>query len=126
MLDIPVGLENRLTITSSAKDSAESFGNAGVDVVATPALIGFLEQAAGRALKAYMSPDEVTLGTMIDVQHLGAAPVGAAIDCTARVTAIEIFIFSSSFCCSEAMTTHSLCCCARASRGAGSATGESA
>lgn len=89
MLDVPVGLENRLTITSSAKDSAENFGNAGVDVVATPALIGFLEQAAGRALRRFMAPDEVTVGTMVDVQHLGAAPVGATIDCHARVTAVD-------------------------------------
>lgn len=89
MLDVPVGLENRITVTSSRKDSAESFGNIGVDVIATPALIGFLEQAAGRALRAYMAPDEVTVGTMIDVQHLGAAPVGAAIDCFARVTAVD-------------------------------------
>lgn len=89
MLDVPVGLENRLTITSSRKDSAESFGNTGVDVVATPALIGFLEQAAGRALRPYMAPDEVSVGTMIDVQHLGAAPVGVAVDCYARVTAVD-------------------------------------
>lgn len=89
MLEVPVGLENRLTVTSAPKDSAANFGNTGVDVVATPALIGFLEQAAGRALRPFMAPDEVTVGTMVDVQHLGAAPVGATIECHARVTAVD-------------------------------------
>jgi len=89
MLEVPVGLENRLTVTSSSKDSAASFGNTGVEVVATPALIGFLEQAAGGALRPFMAPGEVTVGTMVDVQHLGAAPVGATIECHARVTAVD-------------------------------------
>jgi len=58
-------------------------------VLSTPSLIWFLEHAAINALAPALGPDECSLGTHIDIQHLAPTPQGAAVRCTARVIHTE-------------------------------------
>ena len=76
-------------VATTERDSAEAFGNPGVPVVATPALIGFLETAAHRCLDGAYEPGEGSVGTHVDVRHLAAAPAGATIEASAEVTVID-------------------------------------
>jgi predicted thioesterase len=65
---------------------AAAFGNAGVMVVGTPALIGFLETAAAECIVSMLQPGDVSVGTSINVQHLAAAPAHAQIQALAELT----------------------------------------
>lgn len=76
------------TVTQ-ARHSAVFYGNEGVDVVATPALVGLLEVACHRYLVERTAPGEGSVGTKVDVEHLAAAPTGAEVVACARVAAIE-------------------------------------
>lgn len=89
MKPIAPGLRAAHTVATTERDSAEAFGNPGVRVVATPALIGFLETAAHRCLESVYEPGEGSVGTHVDVRHLAAAPAGATIDAAAEVTTVE-------------------------------------
>lgn len=51
-------------------------GNRRVQVLATPFLIGLLEDAAGAVLRPHLPPGAATVGTMIEMRHLAATPVG--------------------------------------------------
>jgi fluoroacetyl-CoA thioesterase len=51
-------------------------GNRGVRVMATPFVIGLLEDAAGAVLKPHLPPGAATVGTMVEMRHLAATPVG--------------------------------------------------
>ena len=58
------------------------------EVFATGFLVGFLEWACIKALHPYLDwPNEMTLGTHIDVSHEAATPVGRVV--TADVELIE-------------------------------------
>lgn len=58
-------------------------------VFATGFLVGFLEWACIKALHPYLDwPNEMTLGTHIDVSHEAATPVGRVV--TADVELIEV------------------------------------
>ena len=58
------------------------------EVCATGSLLGFLEWACIKALHPYLDwPNEMTLGTHIDVSHEAATPVGRVV--TADVELIE-------------------------------------
>ena len=58
------------------------------EVFATGCLVGFLEWACIKALHPYLDwPNEMTLGTHIDVSHEAATPVGRVV--TADVELIE-------------------------------------
>jgi predicted thioesterase len=82
---VAIGLRGVHRVATTPGDSAEAFGNPGVRVVGTPALIGFLETAAHRCLETAYEPGEGSVGTHVDVRHLAAAPDGAEIESTAEV-----------------------------------------
>ncbi len=84
-----VGGAYAYTVETEARHSAEAYGNEGVDVVATPALIGMLEVACHSYLALHMDEDEATVGTRVDVQHLAAVPTGAPVDASSTVAEVD-------------------------------------
>ncbi len=89
MKPVTPGTRLSFTVQTQYRDTAEAFGNRGVPVVGTPALIGFLETAADRCLKPFYEAKEGSVGISIDVAHLAPAPENAAIEARAEVVAVE-------------------------------------
>jgi fluoroacetyl-CoA thioesterase len=58
-------------------------------VYSTPMMILEMEMTSFDAIKKYLEPGWVTVGTEVDVRHLAAAPVGAQVRTVARVSAVE-------------------------------------
>jgi fluoroacetyl-CoA thioesterase len=54
-------------------------------VLCTPWLIWFLEHAARQAILPFLDGGESTVGTLVEVRHLAATPVGGKVKCVARV-----------------------------------------
>ncbi|MBM3685437.1 MAG: GNAT family N-acetyltransferase [Actinobacteria bacterium] len=65
-------------------DVATALGSGDVPVLATPRLIAWLEAATVDACPA-LGPDETSVGTRVDVEHLIATPIGARVDAEAEV-----------------------------------------
>jgi predicted thioesterase len=89
MRDLPPDLADRYETVPGARETAAAVGNAGVEVVGTPFLIGYFELAADRAIRPYCEPGEVSVGTRIEVDHLAAAVPGRLVSAEARVVATE-------------------------------------
>jgi predicted thioesterase len=83
-----IGDKHSTSTVTQARHSAVFYGNEGVDVVATPALVGLLETPCHLYLIERAGPGEGSVGTKVDVEHLAAAPTGAEVVATARVCAI--------------------------------------
>ena len=58
-------------------------------VFGTPMMIMEMEMASADAVNRYLEPGWVTVGTEVDIRHLGASAVGAVIRTTAKVVAVE-------------------------------------
>lgn len=58
-------------------------------VFATPMMILQMELTSGDAIKARLKPGWITVGTEVDIRHLGASPVGAIVCTMAKVIALE-------------------------------------
>jgi fluoroacetyl-CoA thioesterase len=58
-------------------------------VFATPMMILQMELTSGDAIREQLKPGWVTVGTEVDIRHLGASPVGATVRTTAKVIAVE-------------------------------------
>ena len=58
-------------------------------VFATPMMILEMELASGDAIRGYLQPGRVTVGTEVDIRHLAATLVGATVRTTAKVIAVE-------------------------------------
>src|SRR5438552_15801787 len=59
--------------------------NAMPAVLSTPSLIGLLERTAREAISDCLEDHERSVGTEIEIRHLGPTPVGHSVHCTARV-----------------------------------------
>ena len=58
-------------------------------VYATPMMIMEMEMASAAAIAPHLAQGWVTVGTEVDIRHLGASAVGARVRTTARVIAVE-------------------------------------
>jgi fluoroacetyl-CoA thioesterase len=81
------GATGELTWTVSADKTADAMGHRGVKVFATPWLIGMLEDVCGDMIHPHLAPGATTVGTMVEVRHLAATPVGMRV--RARGTLLE-------------------------------------
>ncbi len=69
--------------------TAAAMGSGDLPVLATPAIIALMENAAMLALKPSLEAGQSSVGTAISVEHLKASPIGARIEAVATVIAID-------------------------------------
>ncbi len=86
-MDLVPGASAEVTLTVTPDRTADAMGNRGVHVLATPFLVGLLEHAAGALLNPHLAPGAGTVGTMVEMRHLAATPVGMRV--RARATLMQ-------------------------------------
>ena len=86
-MDIEPGATAEVGFTVSEDQTAHAMGNRGVQVFATPFVIGMLEDAAGAVLRPHLPPGGGSVGTMVEMKHLAATPVGMKV--RAKATLLE-------------------------------------
>lgn len=69
--------------------SADKHGNPGVDVFTTPLLCEWSEEASVFAVTKQLDAGMITVGTRIDLKHLGATPIGMMVKVTATLKEID-------------------------------------
>ena len=84
-MEIRPGATAEVAYTVTPDRTAHAMGNTGVNVFATPFLIGLLEDAAGLVIHPHLPPGASTVGTMVEVKHLAATPVGMRVRATATL-----------------------------------------
>ena len=88
-MEITPGLVGEVEIVVQAADTADALGNKGVHVLATPRLVGLLEEAAIQAVQAALPPGAGTVGTRMDLKHLAATPVGMKVRARAVIREVD-------------------------------------
>jgi fluoroacetyl-CoA thioesterase len=81
------GAVNEVKLVVPPEQTADAMGNYGVLVFATPFLISLLENAANGVIKPSLAPGASTVGTMVELRHLAATPVGMTV--RAKATLLE-------------------------------------
>lgn len=59
------------------------------EVFATGFMVGFMEWACMEALKPFLEADEQTVGTLINVTHEAATPIGMEVSATVRCLEVD-------------------------------------
>lgn len=83
-----IGLTGEASVLVETGNTAKTAGSGALEVFATPSMIALMEGAATNALKEIMPSDSTSVGTMIDVKHLAATPVGMRV--TAKAILVEV------------------------------------
>ncbi len=87
-VQIPIGISGEAATEVTEHNIAERFGNEGAKVFATPMLVALMEKAAINTIAPYLTPEQGSVGTRVDIAHLAATPVGMTV--TAKAHLIEV------------------------------------
>lgn len=79
------GIKNKKTITVTADKTAEAMGSGILPVFATPAMVALMENTAAESVEALVGEGNTTVGTLINVKHLAADPIGAEVTCESEL-----------------------------------------
>ena len=83
------GIKNTKTITVTPDKTAEAMGSGTLPVFATPAMVALMENTAAESVEALLPEGSTSVGTLINVKHLSADPVGAEVTCESELTEID-------------------------------------
>ncbi|MBQ3141188.1 MAG: thioesterase family protein [Clostridia bacterium] len=86
---LEIGIKKTLELTVTDADTAATVGSGLLPVFATPRMIALMEQTASEAVAPYLEEGQTTVGTLLNVRHLAATPVGMKVFCAAELTEID-------------------------------------
>ena len=83
------GLYAKVEKEVTAADTALMLGSGDVEVYGTPAVVALCELAAVHAVAPALGPNETTVGSRIDIEHLAPTVVGRTVTGYARVESVD-------------------------------------
>ncbi len=83
------GIKGEATTTVVHENTAAAVGAGGVEVFGTPMMIALMENAAWAAVADELDAGHVTVGTVVNVKHLAATPLGQRVRAVAELTEVE-------------------------------------
>ena len=86
MEKITVGACREETMTVGVQHTAQALGSGSLPVLGTPAMTALMEKAATQEL---LPEGWTSVGTALNIEHLAATPVGAAVRAMATVEALD-------------------------------------
>ena len=86
---IKIGMHAERTLVVPVERTVGHFVPGMPMVYATPMMILEMEMTATDAIRGHLAPGWVTVGTEVDIRHIGASLVGATVRTTAKVVAVE-------------------------------------
>lgn len=83
------GLKHQSVMVVNEGNTAEFIGSGDMAVLATPAMVALMENAAMMAVALHLGEGETTVGSMISTTHLKPSKVGRSISAIAELTEVE-------------------------------------
>lgn len=89
-MPIEPGLVGELTHVVEEGDTARASGGETLPpVFSTPRMIGWLERTAHRSLLPYLAGGQTSVGSLVNVRHLAATPVGFTVRFRAELLEVD-------------------------------------
>ena len=88
-MELVPGLKAEVSTLAEREDTAKEVGSGDLLVYATPCMAALMEGAACEAIAASLPEGQTTVGTLLNIEHIAATPVGMEVRAQATVTAVE-------------------------------------
>lgn len=86
---LETGIKGQVEFIADESGSAKIMGSGALDVLATPKMIAMLEKAAWESIQQYLEEGCGTVGTLMNVTHDAATPLGMKVCCTSELVEID-------------------------------------
>ncbi|MBQ3174004.1 MAG: thioesterase family protein [Alistipes sp.] len=83
------GLKHQSVMRVTDGNTAEFIGSGDMAVLATPAMIALMENAAMLAVALHLDEGDTTVGSMISTSHLKPSKIGATISAIAELVEVD-------------------------------------
>jgi len=80
-----IGAVGFSSLTVRAADTAVALGSGDVPVLGTPKVVALAEAACLAALQDRLNPEQTSVGTRVELDHLGTSEIGASVQASASV-----------------------------------------
>lgn len=94
------GLQHTATLTVNERNTAVTMGSGDMPVLATPAMVALMENAAMSAVRDALPEGATTVGGHINVSHLKPSAIGQTVTAKALLTKVDgkkLFFHVSAF-----------------------------
>ena len=89
MAELKVGMKFTREVEVVHELTADAVHSGGLPVFATPTMIGLMENASWSLAEECMEEGYSTVGTLVNVKHVSATPVGATVRAETELTEID-------------------------------------
>lgn len=83
------GIMGKQTMIVTEDKTAEVMGSGMLPVYATPAMIALMENTAASSVQEQLEEGQGTVGTLINVKHVSATPVGMEVTCETKLVEVD-------------------------------------
>ena len=89
-MTIEPGITNEIKMTVQEADTARASGGETLPpVLSTPGMISYIERTAHEALLPYFSEGQTSVGSVVNIRHLAATPVGMQVRFRAELFEVD-------------------------------------
>ncbi|MBE6985477.1 MAG: dihydrolipoamide acyltransferase [Ruminococcaceae bacterium] len=88
-MSIEIGIKGSSSALVEKEDTAQIVGSGDLLVYATPCMVALMEGAACESIAPFLAEGESSVGTMMNVVHTSATPVGMEVRAESLVTAVD-------------------------------------
>jgi Predicted thioesterase len=88
-INIPQGVKGEQTLIVNETNTAKAYGSGLIEVFATPAMVGLMENTAHTSVQEFLPQGMVTVGIEINVKHIKATPLGMKVTCYSVLEKVE-------------------------------------
>lgn len=86
---LEINMTGKETVIVTEENTAMAVGSGSLRVFATPALAALIEKAACNCLAGQLEDGMTSVGTVLNIKHIAATPVGMKAEATVTLTEID-------------------------------------
>ncbi|MBR1628435.1 MAG: thioesterase family protein, partial [Lachnospiraceae bacterium] len=83
------GIKGAIEKKVTSEMTARFVGSGELEVLATPVLISLVEEAAWRSVAGQLEEGQGTVGTLMNLKHTAATPIGLTVRCETELIEID-------------------------------------
>ena len=86
---LQTGIRGEKTALVTQHNVASAVGSGALPVYATPMMIALMEMTAAESVQPFLEEGQGTVGTLVNVRHVSATPLGMTVRCESTLTNAE-------------------------------------